>query len=159
MPASGLSFGAQVSEWVLAEKEREEAVFLTAAQMVANEVRETIPEGGRLPIDTGNLRRSLMASTASMPAVREGEDQTFSDSGVEMVIAGAQLGGTIWLGFQANYALRREFGFVGADSLGRVYNETGAGFVEAVAQRWATHIVPAAEAAVKGRFEGGSPQA
>lgn len=158
MPTSGLSFGAQVSEWVRQEKEREEAVFLTAAQMVANEVRETIPEGGRLPIDTGNLRRSLMASTASMPAVREGEDQTFADSGVEMVIAGAQLGQTLWLGFQAAYALRREFGFVGQDSLGRVYNEAGAGFVTAVAQRW-PQIVAEAEAKVRGRFEGGSQQA
>lgn len=159
MPTSGLSFGAQVSEWVRQEKEREEAVFLTAAQMVANEVRETVPEGGRLPIDTGNLRRSLMASTASMPAVRGGDDQTFADSGVEMVIAGAKLGQTLWLGFQANYALRREFGFVGQDSLGRLYNEAGAGFVTAVAQRWSTHIVPAAEAAVRNRFEAGSPQA
>lgn len=154
MPASGLSFGAQVSEWVLAEKEREEAVFLTAAQMVANEVRETIPEGGRLPIDTGNLRRSLMASTASMPAVREGDDQKFVDSGVEMVISGAQLGGTIWLGFQSIYAARREFGFVGADSLGRIYNEAGAGFVARTAQNWPA-IVQAAEQKVRSRFENG----
>lgn len=158
MPASGLSFGAQVSEWVLAEKEREEAVFLTAAQMVANEVREPVHTGGRLPFDLGNLQKSLMASTTSMPAVREGDDQKFVDSGVEMVISGAQLGGTIWLGFQANYALRMEYGFVGADSLGRVYNQAGFGFVEAVTQRW-PQIVAEAEATVKGRFEGGSPQA
>lgn len=158
MPTSGLSFGAQVSEWVRQEKEREEAVFLTAAQMVANEVRETVPEGGRLPIDTGNLRRSLMASTASMPAVRGGDDQTFADSGVEMVIAGTQLGGTLWLGFQAEYSLRMEFGFVGTDSLGRVYNQSGFGFVERTAQRWSA-IVSEAEAAVRNRFEAGSPQA
>lgn len=102
-----------------------------------------------------------MASTASMPTIREGADQSFPDGGAisEMVIGDAKIGQTVWIGAQSSYALRMEFGFVGTDSLGRVYNQSGFGFVEAVAQRWATHIVPAAEAAVKGRFDGGSPPA
>lgn len=152
MPTNGMSFAAQVSDWCKAEVEREEAVFLTAAQMVANEVRETIPEGGNLPIDTGNLRRSLMASTSAMPSIKEGQE-TFTGGDIELVIAGAELGGQIFLGFQANYALRMEFGFVGQDSLGRTYNQTGFGFVARTSQRW-PQLVQAAEAKVRGRFEG-----
>ncbi|NTE87198.1 hypothetical protein [Agrobacterium rubi] len=151
MPAQGLSFAAQVSEWAQAEKEREEAVFQIAAQMVADEVRETVPEGGNLPIDLGNLRRSLMASTTAMPPVVEGQE-TFTDGGVEMIIAGAELGGTIYLGFQAAYAMRMEYGFVGQDSLGRNYNQAGFGFVGRTSQRW-PQLVAEAEAKVRGRFD------
>ncbi|HEV7435345.1 MAG TPA: hypothetical protein VGO22_10800 [Pseudorhizobium sp.] len=149
-----MDFAATVGEWAREELERAEAVFQTAAQTVANEVRTPFAEGGRMPIDTGNLRRSLMASTADMPTVKP-EQESFADSGIEMVIAGAELGSTVYLGFQAAYALRMEYGFVGTDSLGRTYNQTGYGFVEAVAQRW-QQIVNEAEAKVRGRFEGGS---
>lgn len=153
MSTENLSFAAQVSEWAKEEIERTEAVFHTAAQTVANEVRTAVSEGGRMPVKTGNLRRSLMASTSDMPRIQEGKT-TFSDSGVEMTIAGAELGQTIWLGFQASYAARREFGFVGADSLGRMYNETGMGFVAATAQRW-PQIVQEAEQKVRSRFDHG----
>lgn len=154
MATEGQSFSAQVGAWAAAEIERAEAVYQTAAQTVANEVRTPVAEGGRMPIKTGNLRRSLMASTSSMPTIVEGKQQ-FTDSGLELVIAGAQLGGTIYLGFQAAYAARMNYGFVGEDSLGRTYNQTGYGFVDAVAQRWA-EIVREAEQTVRSRFEGGS---
>ncbi|WP_234907702.1 hypothetical protein [Rhizobium rhizogenes] len=151
MSNEGQSFSAQVGAWAAAEMERAEAVYQTAAQTVANEVRTPVAEGGRMPIKTGNLRRSLMASTSTMPTMVEGK-QTFSDGGVELVIAGAQLGGTIYLGFQAAYAARMNYGFVGEDSLGRVYNQAGFGFIDAVSQRW-VQIVAAAEATVRDRFE------
>lgn len=147
-----MSFAAQVSEWCQQVEGAAEAVFQTAAQTVANEVRTAVAEGGRMPVKTGNLRRSLMASTSAMPTIKP-EQTTFSDSGVELVIAGAELGSTVYLGFQAAYAARMNYGFVGEDSLGRVYNQTGFGFVDAVAQRWPA-IVAAAEAKVRGRFEG-----
>lgn len=148
-----MSFAATISEWGRAEMDRAEAIFQDAAQTVANEVRKPLAEGGRMPIDTGNLRRSLMASTSEMPSIKP-EQTTFNDAGLEMVIAGAELGGTIFLGFQATYAARREFGFVGTDSLGRLYNETGSGFVSATAQRW-NQIVAEAEQRVRTRFESG----
>jgi len=153
MATENLSFAAHVSEWAREELERSEAVFQTAAQEVANEVRTPVAEGGRMPLNTGNLRRSLMASTSDMPTIQEGKT-TFSDSGIEMVIAGAELGSTIYLGFQAAYAARMNYGFVGTDSLGRTYNQTGFGFVDAVAQRW-PQIVIQAEAKVRDRFEAG----
>lgn len=153
-----MSFSAAISEWGRAELDRADAIFQDAAQTVANEVRTTVNDGGRLPIDLGNLRRSLMASTADMPTVKP-EQETFADSGIEMVIAGAELGSTVYLGFQAAYAARMEYGFVGTDSLGRTYNQAGFGFVAAISQRW-PQIVSEAEARVRSRFEGGSsPQA
>lgn len=152
-----MSFAATISDWGRAELERAEAIYQDAAQTVANEVRTTVNEGGRLPIDLGNLRRSLMASTSAMPSVKPGQE-TFAENGLEMVIAGAELGGTIWLGFQAEYALRMEYGFVGTDSLGRVYNQAGFGFATAITQRW-QQIVMASEAKVRSRFEAGPAQA
>ncbi len=151
MATENLSFAAQVSQWAKAETEREEAVFRTAAQEVANEVRRPVAEGGRMPLKTGNLRRSLMASTADMPTIQEGKTE-FQDSAIELVIADAHLGDTIFLGFQAAYAARMNYGFVGTDSLGRTYNQTGFGFVDAVAQRW-QQIVTQAEATVRNRFD------
>jgi len=151
MATENLSFAAQVSEWAKAEIEREEAVFQTAAQEVANEVRTPVAEGGRMPLKTGNLRRSLMASTADMPTVQEGKTE-FQDNGIELVIADARLGDTVYLGFQAAYAARMNYGFVGADSLGRTYNQAGFGFVDAVAQRW-QQIVTQAEVTVRNRFD------
>ncbi len=151
MSTEGLSFAAQVSEWAKAELEREEAVFQTAAQEVANEVRVPVAEGGRMPVDLGNLRRSLMASISDMPTIQEGKTE-FQDSGIELVIAGSQLGDTVHLGFQAAYAARMNYGFVGTDSLGRTYNQAGFGFVDAVAQRW-PQIVTQAEAKVRNRFD------
>ena len=132
------SFHAQVSDWAGASKERLTAVFRDATQTVANEVRKPKAAGGNMPVDLGNLRRSLMASTAALPSVQTGNDQTFADNDgqITLVIAGAQLGQTIYLGFQAGYARRREYGFDGADSLGRYYSERGDGFVRLTAQRW-----------------------
>jgi hypothetical protein len=152
-----MSFAAQISEWARETEGALETVFHTAAQTVANEVRDPVAAGGRMPVKTGNLRRSLMASTSGMPAVKQ-EPAQYADSGLEMVIAGATLGATVYLGFQANYAARMNYGFVGEDSLGRVYDQKGYGFVDAVAQRW-PQIVAEAEAKVRSRLEAAPPSA
>ncbi|RVJ77549.1 hypothetical protein [Sinorhizobium meliloti] len=155
MAENNLSFAAQVSEWVQAEKEREAAVLRTAAQMVANNVRRSVAEGGRIPVDTGNLKNSLMASTSTMPRVDEGEREYPDQSGeIELIISNLDVGETLYLGFQAAYGPRMNYGFVGQDSLGRVYNQQGFGFVDAEAQIW-PQTVKEAEAKVRGRFEAG----
>jgi hypothetical protein len=51
-------------------------------------------------------------------------------------IANIKPGETIFLGWTAKYSRRLNFGFVGADSLGRVYNQSGYGFAEATATKW-----------------------
>lgn len=148
------TFSGTISEWAAQERDRMEAIFHLSAQTAYTELRTTVNQGGRLPIDTGNLRRSFMASTAPIPS--RGDDQTvFPDHGPEseMVIANAPLGSTIYIGSQAVYAARMNYGFVGTDSLGRVYNQTGFGFLDAVQQRW-PEIVKEADAKVRGRAGG-----
>jgi hypothetical protein len=136
--------------------DRHNVVFQTAVQIVANEVTTTVHEGGRMPIDTGNLRRSLTVSKTSMPQIKP--DQTeFSEEDLSAIILTLFLGETAFLGFQAAYAARMNYGFVGADSLGRMYNQPGFGFVDAVAQRW-DQIIAEAEATVRSRFENGLSQ-
>jgi hypothetical protein len=153
--AENQSFAAQVSEWVKAEQEREAAVLRTAAQMVANNVRTSVAQGGRIPVDTGNLKNSLMASTTSMPTVDQQEKQYADQSGeIELIIANLDVGETLYLGFQAAYGPRMNYGFVGEDSLGRLYNQAGYGFVDAEAQDW-PQTVKRAEETVRGRFEAG----
>jgi len=128
-------FSDAIRAWGNGELERHRAVFQTAVEIVVNEVTRTVYEGGRMPIDTGNLRRSLTISKTSMPEIKP--DQTeFTQEDVAAVILTLFLGDTAYIGFQAAYAARMEYGFVGADSLGRMYNQPGHGFVTAVAQRW-----------------------
>ncbi|AUX76408.1 hypothetical protein [Sinorhizobium fredii] len=149
------SFAAQVSEWVTQEKARQEAVLREAAQMVANNVRTSVAAGGRMPVETGNLKNSLMASTSAMPTVDQGEKAYPDSSGeIELIISNLEVGGTLYLGFQAAYGRRMNYGFVGEDSLGRLYNQAGYGFVDAEAQDW-PQTVKRAEEKVRGRFERG----
>ncbi|MDP9630085.1 UNVERIFIED_ORG: hypothetical protein J2W85_002146 [Ensifer adhaerens] len=157
--ADNLSFAAQVSEWAKEELAREAAVLRTASQIVANSVRTSVAAGGRMPVDTGNLKNSLMGSTTAMPTVDEGE-KTYPDRAgeIELIISNLDVGETLYLGFQAAYGPRMNYGFVGQDSLGRVYNQQGFGFVDAEAQDW-PQTVKRAEEQVRGRFEvGPSPR-
>lgn len=137
------SFAAQVSGWVNGVKGASEAILKQSAQELINEAQTPRAQGGRMRVDTGFLRASLMASTTAMPQIDptakplgEGETYTPGDTVIEAVIAGAELGETIYIGYTAAYALRREFGFTGFDSLNRYYNEPGDAFVRTAAQNW-----------------------
>lgn len=132
------SFSATVDAWVLKTKERSEAVFKKSAERLSEEVKNP----ANLPVVTGFLRRSLMASTASMPSL---DTKTAPDDKVKypdnqgeinLVINGSSLGDTIFLGFTAVYARRLNYGFTGTDSLGRKYNQAGKQFAGLAAQKW-----------------------
>lgn len=129
-------FEAQVTAWVRKTELRLEAVFRFSAQAVANEVRVPVGKGGNMPVLTGNLRRSLVASKVEMPTVEPGKEFPDKTENIKLVIAGAQIGETVFLGFQAAYARRMEYGFQGEDSAGRTFNQKGRGFVRLTAQRW-----------------------
>jgi hypothetical protein len=148
------SFADTIREWGNGELDRHRAIFQTAVDIVVNEVTRTVYDGGRMPIDTGNLRRSLTISKTAMPQIRP--DQTdFTEEDVAAVILTLFLGDTAYIGFQAAYAARMEYGFVGTDALGRMYNQQGYGFVAAVAQRW-DQIIAEAERVVGDRYATGS---
>jgi len=128
------------------------AVWRGSIDMLAEEMTTSRPNGGRLPWKTGNLARSLLASTAAMPKTG-GPDDKYAGSNVGVVTAQLALGDSAWLGFQAIYARRMNSGFVGTDSKGRQYSQEGAHFVEAAVDAWPTIVGLVAED-VKRRVSG-----
>ena len=78
-----------------------EAATRAAALPVLNQVRITVPEGGRTPYKTGTYRRSFHMETVEKSSERC----------------------RVEVGTDAPQARRLEYGFVGADKLGRVYNQ------------------------------------
>ena len=78
-----------------------EAATRAAALPILNQVRITVPEGGRTPYKTGTYRRSFHMETVEKTPERC----------------------TVQVGTDSPYGKRLEYGFVGADKLGRVYNQ------------------------------------
>lgn len=78
-----------------------EAATRAAALPVLNQVRITEPEGGRTPYKTGTYRRSFHMETVEKSSERC----------------------RVEVGTDAPQAKRLEYGFVGPDKLGRVYNQ------------------------------------
>lgn len=138
------SFAATVSAWATQSEKRLEATYRRSVELLADEMRETKPAGGRVPFMTGNLARSLMASTQGMPQGAEGAAVFLKDYDVGVVTATLKLDQPVWLGYQAIYARRQNYGFVGADVLGRVYNQAGSYFVEGAIANWQQIVAKAA---------------
>jgi len=140
------SFSAQVSAWTAQSEQRITAVFRQSAQAVAREVKKPVAAGGNMRVKTGFLRASLMASTSQMPSINPeakpatgAADNSYSeDQNVTLIIAGADIGQTIYLGFTAAYARPRE------------YED---GFVRLTAQRW-PQIVEECARLIKSRVAG-----
>lgn len=135
-----MSFGAQVASWVNKVEGASEAILKESAQELAEEADGLLvdliyrapvsPSGYRR---TGFLRSSLMASTASMPAINpmanpaENGTYTFDGAEISAVIAGAELGRPIYMGYVASYAAFQHYGANG---------RPGRPWVELAAQRW-----------------------
>lgn len=145
------TFSAVIEGWTRRVKEAEEAVFKEAAQELVKQLNDQITEMVYdLPETpnyrrTGFLRASLMASTEAMPRlIRDNPGvQVNSEAGdVILVIAGAELGDTIYLGYTAKY---------GAMVHGGANGRAPRPWVTLVAQRW-PQIVAAKAAEVKARF-------
>lgn len=136
--------GADPAAWAGRSERVLTAVLRNSVQELANEASKTIPNGGRVPVKTGNLARSVVVSTTPPNVVTTGPISGNISSG----IADIKPGDTIYIGYQANYARRMNYGYVGTDSLGRYYgsaqatittgysNRAGYGFAEAAAAKW-----------------------
>lgn len=132
------SFTTEVSEWVAKSKKRTEAVFRGSAQDITEIALLPIAKGGHMPVRTGFLRASGRASTESMPTIdsqanpsdaavakfgkTSGATYSADIGQINLVIAGADLGQTIYIGFTASYAK---------------FQEAKHQFVGLAAQRWA----------------------
>lgn len=85
------------------------------------------------PVVSGNLRANWTAAIGAPDlAVKEGGDPM---ARIALNLSSAKAGDTIFINNNAPYAMRMEYGFVGADSLGRTYNQTGRGWVRAIVSR------------------------
>ncbi len=127
------SFAATVGKWASESEVRMTAVRRRSVELLAEDMSNTKPNGGHVPFLTGNLARSLTASTEGMPKTSE---TPTAGGNVGLVTATLRLDQPCWLGYQAIYARRRNYGYVGADVLGRVFNEPGDYFVEHAIQSW-----------------------
>jgi hypothetical protein len=136
-------FAAQVDAWCKESEDRLLMVFKRAVDLLAEEMTRTRGNGGALPHRTGNLMRSMAARINALPPGGS-PGQVFGGGDVGAVVAQALIGDSISLGFQANYARRLNYGFVGQDSLGRNFNQSGAGFVERAAAMWPALVARAA---------------
>lgn len=145
---ANLSFAASVAAWAEKVEGAAEAIFKEAVQDLVEEVQRPQAAGGRMRVDTGFLRASLMASTSAMPQIIQGSTPTAGQSyaadfgQIEAVIVGADIGETVYLGYTAGYAAFREYGSNG---------QPADAFVRTAAQRW-PQIVEVRAAAVKSRL-------
>lgn len=145
------TFAAQIEGWTRRVKEAEEAVFKEAAQELVKQLNDQITEMVYDTPETPNYRRtgflraSLVASTEAMPRLirdNPGVPVNTDMGSVILVIAGAELGDTIYLGYTAKYGL-----FVHRGANGRAPRP----WVDLVAARW-QQIVAQKAAEVGKRF-------
>lgn len=127
------TFAQQVGSWANSSERRIRAVHKRSLEKLAMEMTRTKAEGGNVPFQSGNLYRSFVASTSGLPKTSTSRS---SGSNATAVIATLPTSSPIWFAFQAAYARRQNYGFVGADSLGRVYNQQGHYFVERAIAMW-----------------------
>lgn len=125
MATSNLSFGAQVSEWVRKSEARMTAVFRESTQRLVSEAQSWIP------IDTGFARASVRASTSEIPPIIPGSTGTkgtnypYDGGQIAAVIANAEIGQTLYVGWTAGYvgllenghSKQAPSGFVGVSAL------------------------------------------
>jgi hypothetical protein len=126
--------GVNPADWSDKQQKHLLAVFRRALVLLGRELIRTKSDGGSLPKVTGNLARSLLAQIGQSVNISEASD--FAGTDVGIIAATAILGDTVFFGYQAKYARRQNFGFVGADKLGRVYNHGGNHFVERAIAMW-----------------------
>lgn len=124
--------GTDPAKWAGVSTAGLTALLRNSVQALAKEAGKTIPNGGRVPVKTGNLARSVVVSK-DPPQVIDvlAKEQNFS-----LGVADIKPGDTVYIGWQAKYARRQNYGFAGEDSLGRTYNQAGYGFAEAAAAQW-----------------------
>lgn len=122
------------------------ALLRNSVQALAVEASKTVNEGGRVPVKTGNLSRSVVVDNKPPQII----DVLATKQDFSLGIANIKPGDTIYIGWQAAYAHRQNYGFVGEDSLGRTYNQSGFGFAEAAAAKWPA-IVQAEASKLGGR--------
>ena len=111
---------AQLDRWTKKTEKRIDAVLKDATQSVVAVAQQTKAKGGRMPVDTGNLRNSLQSSVAG-GAMGEGA------SSYILAAAGMKGGDVATFTWTAEYAAAVNNGNNG---------RPGAHFVEGAVDEW-----------------------
>lgn len=150
--------GTDPSAWADTSDKLLTALLRNSVQALAQEASRTIPNGGRVPVKTGNLARSVVVSNKPPNVITE----EAAAGGFSAGIAAIKPGEMVYIGWTATYARRMNYGYVGTDSAGRYYgsaqavittgysNRAGFGFAEAAAAKW-PEIVNAEAAKIASR--------
>jgi len=117
----GGRFSASVAGFGDRAVARATAIMRESAQRVIEQAQTARGNGGNMPVDTGFLRASGQASLTGLPSGPSHQGEGFGNFDYTFVIAQAKLGGTIWFGWTANYAIYMEFRY---------------GFMRLAAQNW-----------------------
>jgi len=125
---------ATLDQWTKKTERRIDAVLKDATQSVVAVAQETKAKGGRMPVDTGNLRNSLQSSVAG-GAMGEGASSY-------ILVAGNMKGGDL-----ATFTWTAEY--AAAVNNGN-HGRPGAHFVEGAVDEWPA-IVRASIAKAKAR--------
>jgi len=141
--------GTDPADWAERTKKLMTALLRNSVQALAREASSTIPNGGRVPVKTSNLSRSVVIDDKPPPMDAEGIIHTVGQD-FSLGVANIHPGEPVYIGWTARYARRVNYGFVGTDSLGRTYNQSGFGFAEATAAKWPA-IVAQEAAKIAGR--------
>lgn len=127
-----------VNKWTKETEERSETAFQNGLLDFYDAL------SAATPVDTGNLRNSLIASVngpANPGVTGPGDspsDTVYRSGGNQSIsaIMSAKIGDRVSFIYQATYARRLNYGFTGFDSLGRFYNQAGRFWIEQVGARY-----------------------
>lgn len=112
-------FAVSVKRWVDKANGQGQEVFQDIAIEALNRIKELTP------VRTGYLKAGWQIGVNGEVALQAGATQDVTEE-----VAKAKIGDKIFIYNPVVYASRVNFGFHGADSLGRVYKENGAHMLE-----------------------------
>jgi hypothetical protein len=124
------TFTAQIKGFTDRAKEKIEAVVKQSAQEVFSIAQTPVAQGGRMPVDTGFLRNSLIAELNGARVSGGGDAYV-------LAVAGMDLGDVIFAGWTAEYARFQEYG---------TSNFPGRFYMLGAAQQWQAIVAKNAEA-------------
>lgn len=124
---------------------KQKQVYAAALAEMADAIQLPVSQGGRMPVDTERLRNSLRIYIAGF-----GVFNSVAEFRAATAQTGVPLNRTVRFFWPVPYARRINNGFVGRDSLGRYYNQSGYFFVEFGAGKWLS-IVRRLAAEARGR--------
>lgn len=121
--------GTDPAKWAQQAIKKAKAAPQIIVDEMANTMTQYVTVGGLTPVDTGNLSRSVTISFQPINRDPEGyhapQRQNFDAAARRM-----KPDSTAYISYRAAYAHRVNYGFVGTDSLGRSYNQSGRAFLE-----------------------------